>query len=49
MPSRSYLMNVSTSNHLSNLLTELENADQNTRYSLEIAELKNGIRQVQSR
>lgn len=49
MPSRAHLVNVPISTHFTNLLTQLEIADQNSRYTLEIAEIKNGIQQSQSR
>ncbi|MBI5387805.1 MAG: hypothetical protein HZA90_24345 [Verrucomicrobia bacterium] len=49
MPSRAYLVNMLVSAHLTNLIIDLEKADQNARYTLEIAELKSAVRQAQAR
>ena len=49
MPSRTHELKVTTLTHLSNLLSELESADQNQRYTLKIAELQSAIKQCKSR
>ncbi|SRR6266540_522779 len=48
MPSRAFL-GIPVRGHLNTLLGELEKADENARYTLEIAEMRSAIRQAEQR